>query len=151
MTRYSAVLKSKHRSEIDCHFNSGLRVCDVYKLLIQMGIRDFTKSQLYTYHKKHYVPQRLSNNYLYSILIKTGNHSLLNALETTKKVYETRKRCKCQEVLPFHIRRVGRVFICLKCSGWIPYDTGMYIRFKDKKGIKNGTIPHYVSATARSY
>ena len=99
----------------------------------------------------HFVSKRRGNNYLYSILIRTGNYSLLKSLERTVRIYETTRQCMCTEVRPEHLRRKGRVFIHSICGKWYPYDLGTHLKNKHKKGKKGTKEYAYVSATARSY
>ena len=144
------LLDSQHKDEIDKLLNEGKRVSEVLRHFEAKGIH-LSRGALYRYKKSHFVSKRLSNNYLYSILIRTGNYSLLKSLERTVRIYETTRQCMCTEVRPEHLRRKGRVFIHSICGKWYPYDLGTHLKNKHKKGKKGTKEYAYVSATARSY
>ena len=106
-----------------------------------------SRSALYRYRHSHFVSKRQPVTRLYNILIETGNYNLLKALQRTEKIYETKRRCICDNIRPEDLRRKGRVFIHRVCGGWYPCDLGEYLK---KKYQKKKINPYRLVATGRS-
>ena len=79
---------------------------------------------------------------------ETGNYNLLKALQRTEKIYDTKRRCRCDNMRPEDLRRKGRVFIHRVCWGWYPHDLGVHLK---KQSQKSKPKHHRLVATARSY
>ena len=147
MTRKSTILSSSHKSLIDDLLNRGFKVSEIFNALKEKGI-NLSRSALYRYKKSHFVSRRQPFTRLYNILIETGNYNLLKALQRTEKIYDTKRRCRCDNVRPEDLRRKGRVFIHKICGGWYPHDLGAHLKNQQKKA---NVSYRFVSATARSY
>jgi len=89
-------------------------------------------SSIARHYKNHYLPKVQNRGDPLDQLDRLGQFRLKKAILRGIKYSKTHHRCSCDSLRP--LRRMGIIYVCGKCGGWVPaYEARRIKKMQRKK------------------